>query len=526
MTVAETAPALPLGWAPGARPVAFAPGDVGALLAEAGTPLLVVERDGRVGLAAGGSLGAPGYELRGMLGPARPELLGDPGFLAAHGVRFPYVVGEMATGIASVATVRAAAAAGLLGIFGAAGLSPAAVEAAVAELSGLPAWGVNLIHSPMEPRHEERVADLLIASGVPCVSASAYLRLTPAVVRCAAAGLRRDAAGRVVRGRRMIAKVSHPVVAEQFLSPPPAELLDALVASGRLTAGEAELAAGLPVVDDLTVEADSGGHTDRRPLSAILPVVLRLRDRLGAAYGHATPVRIGAAGGLGTPDAVAAAFAAGAAYVVTGTVNSACVEAALSAPAKELLCRAEVADVTMAPAADMFEMGVTVQVLKRGTLFAPRATQLLAIYREHAGLEALPPELLERLERDVLHASVAEVWALTAEFWRARDPEQLARAERDPKHRMALVFRWYLGMGSRWAAVGDPARRADYQLWCGPAMGSFNAWVAGSWLEPPQARTVGAVADALLRGAALVTRAHQARTYGVAVPASAFGVTP
>lgn len=511
------------GWAPGDRPPAFTPADVGALLAEADTPLYAVSRGGGpVGLAAGGGLagGAP-FTVHGLLGPVAPALLGDRSFLAAHGVRFPYVVGEMAAGIASVEVVRAAAEAGVLGIFGAAGLPPAAVDAAVTALAGSSGWGVNLIHSPMEPRLEEQVADLLIARGVPCVSASAYLRLTPAVVRCAAAGLRREPSGRVVRARRMLAKVSHPVVAEQFLGPPPREILDGLVAAGRLTAAEAALAAELPVVDDLTVEADSGGHTDRRPLTAILPVVLRLRDRLGA------PVRVGAAGGLGTPEAVAAAFAAGAAYVLTGTVNSSCVEAALSPAAKELLCQAEVADVTMAPAADMFEMGATVQVLKRGTLFAPRAGQLLALYRGYPSLEALPDDVRTRLERDVLHATVAEVWALTEAFWRDRDPDQLARAAADPRHRMALVFRWYLGMASRWAAVGEPTRRADYQLWCGPAMGAFNSWAAGTALAAPAGRTVGGVARALLTGAALVARAQQARTYGVAVPPSAFapGVT-
>ena len=47
----------------------------------------------------------------------------------------------------------------------------------------------------------------------------------------------------------------------------------------------------------------------------------------------------------------------------------------------------------------------------------------------------------------------------------------------EAKHRMALVFRWYLGKSSRWAISGESARRADYQIWCGPAMGAFNAWV-------------------------------------------------
>ena len=48
-------------------------------------------------------------------------------------------------------------------------------------------------------------------------------------------------------------------------------------------------------------------------------------------------------------------------------------------------------DVVMAPAADMFEMGVKVQVLKRGTLFPMRAQRLFELYPAYHGGEALPP---------------------------------------------------------------------------------------------------------------------------------------
>ena len=66
----------------------------------------------------------------------------------------------------------------------------------------------------------------------------------------------------------------------------------------------------------------------------------------------------------------------GAAYVVTGSVNQACVESGTSPAVRQMLAEAEQADVAMAPAADMFEMGVKVQVLKRGTMFAMRAAKL------------------------------------------------------------------------------------------------------------------------------------------------------
>ena len=91
---------------------------------------------------------------------------------------------------------------------------------------------------------------------------------------------------------------------------------------------------------------------------------------------------------------------------------------------------------------------------------------------------------------------------------------------------MALLFRSYLGQSSRWAIAGEQPRRMDYQIWCGPAMGAFNSWVSGSFLEAPEERRVVQVARNLLEGAAVITRAQQFRSYGVPIPAVAFDFRP
>ncbi|MDQ0710759.1 PfaD family protein [Streptomyces luteogriseus] len=346
------------------------------------------------------------------------------------------------------------------------------------------------------------------------------------MVLCSAAGLRRGPDGRIVRRTRLFAKVSRPEVATRFLSPAPPALLRSLVESGELTTEEAALAALVPVAEDLTVESDSGGHTDNRPLAVLLPRILRLREETARHFGYTRAARVGAAGGLGTPDAVAAAFALGAEYVVTGSVNQVAVEAGISDDAKAMLAGADIADVIMDPSADMFEAGVKLQVLRRGTLFAQRANHLYEAYQAHPSLEALPAQLRAKLERDVFSAPMDEVGARTRRFWEQRDPSEADRAEKDPRHRMALVFRWYLGNSSRWAIAGDSTRRADYQIWCGPAMGAFNTWAADSFLAEPAARTVVQIALNLLEGAAVATRAHQLRTNGVPVPSSAFAFSP
>ena len=510
------------------RPAAFDPATIAAHLRRVRDPLYLVT--GEPGSGIGVALDGADQRVVGLLPPLYPEWLGDRAFGEVHGIRFPYVGGEMAGGIATTAMVVALARAELLGFFGAAGLAPGRVEQAVHELSATlgdrSSWGVNLIHSPGDPGLEDKIAELLLTRGVRRISASAFMDVTPALARCAATGLRQDARGVITRAVHVFAKVSRPEVAAKFMAPAPPRLLADLVTRGLLTEAEAGLAARVPLAEDVTVEADSGGHTDNQPLGVILPAVLALRDTITERYRYDRPIRVGAAGGLGSPSSVAAAFALGAAYVLTGSVNQLAIESGVSDDARALLAAADVADVTMAPAADMFELGVQVQVLRRGTLFAMRARRLYEAYRGYPSLEAIPAAQRTALEREVLGATFEQAWAETRAFWAERDPAQLATAQRDPKHRMALLFRWYLGLSSRWAITGETARRTDYQLWAGPALGAFNRWTAGSFLAEPRERTVTQIALNLLEGAAVVTRAHQARTYGVPVPAEAFSFAP
>ena len=469
-------------------------------------------------------------EVVGLLPATPPELLGHSSFRAAHGVELAYVAGEMANGIATTAMVAAMARAGMLGFFGAAGLEPAAVRRAVRELTAAlgedRSWGASLIHSPNHPRLERDITGLYLREQVRRVCASAFMDLTSNVVRYAASGLHVDRAGRIVRPNHLFAKVSRPEVARHFMAPAPDGVLSGLVAENLLTAREAELARRVPIAADITVEADSGGHTDNGSLMVLIPAMTAQRDDAVVEHGYPDRIRIGAAGGLGTPESIAAAFALGADYVLTGSVNQSAVESGLSDEAKTMLATADLADVAMAPAGDMLELGAQVQVLRRGTMFAVRATRLAELYRTHAALEELPKPVVAKLERDVFRAPLHEIWHTVQQYWTVRDPSQLVRAEQDPRHRMALMFRWYLGNATRWAITGDPDRRTDYQVWCGPAMGAFNRWAAGTFLAALPNRHVAQIALNLMEGAAVATRRSQLRTHGVDVSGRAARFVP
>jgi len=185
---------------------------------------------------------------------------------------------------------------------------------------------------------------------------------------------------------------------------------------------------------------------------------------------------------------------------------------------RSMLAETRQADVTMAPAADMFEMGVKVQVLKRGTMFPMRAAKLYELYRAYSGLEMLPAAERATLEKQFFRTSLEAAWERTRDYFAKRDARQVERAERDAKHKMALVFRSYLGLTSRWANAGDPERVLDYQVWCGPAMGAFNEWTKDSWLEKVENRRVAEVGLNLLYGAAVQLRGLALRNQGIPLP--------
>jgi len=442
-------------------------------------------------------------EVRETWGPQR---LGSAGFRADYGVRYAYLCGAMYHGIASSDLVIRMGRAGLMGYFGAGGLRPERIEAELTrikrELGRDGRYGMNLLCTLDNPQLEQAVVELYLRHGVRYVEAAAYPQLTEALVQYRFTGAHRDRAGRAVAVNHVLAKVSRPEVATAFLSPPPAALLDRLVERGKLSRAEADAAAELPVSGELCVESDSGGHTDGGVALILLPSMLRLRDEVAARHGYPGPIRVGAAGGLGTPEALAAVFLLGADFAVTGSVNQCTVEAGTSEAVKDLLAGLDVQDTTYAPAGDLFELGARVQVARKGTLFAARANRLYQVYRQYGALEEIDPATRATLERDYFGRPLGEVWSETRDYLAERHPEELERAQRDPRRRMALVFRWYFRRSSRAALDGDPGGRVDYQIHCGPALGAFNRWALGTELERWRDRHVDVVAERLMTAAA------------------------
>ncbi|MFT5757027.1 MAG: trans-AT polyketide synthase/acyltransferase/oxidoreductase domain-containing protein [Alteromonadaceae bacterium] len=505
---------------------------VSSLLADLAQPLYVINHQGSVSLVKEGTLSQKSdqhsFECLGVLNPVLPSQFGAPSFLAEYNVKAAYYAGAMANGINSEDMVIALARHGLLSSFGAGGLSTARVAKAIStiksQLDGQ-TYAINLLHNPGDPNWEMDCVQLFIDNEINVVEASAYIRLTPAIVRYRLAGLVKNADGSISATNRIIAKVSRPEVAKQFVSPAPEKVIKKLLKQGLVTQEQVDMAQYVPLADDVTVEADSGGHTDHGVLTCIFNDIVSLRDELKETFGLKQTVRIGAAGGLGTPEAVMAAYALGADFVVTGSVNQACIEAGTSDAVKKLLCEATVAGVASAPSADMFEIGAKVQVLKSSSMYAVRAQKLYTLYKQHDSLSAIPERDIEQLEKQIFLKPLEQVWDETKAFFESRGLASLAATgDKNPKKKMALVFQWYLGQSSKWAIDGDESRKADYQVWCGPAMGACNAWLKGSHLESQ--RSCVDMGLNLLVGAAYLSRLNALKQLGVLIPVSLLTFKP
>lgn len=497
-------------------------------LLDTARPCFIVQQDEGAGITSDGNpvpdgFGGASGQLLAYSGAIRAEDLGDAGFREFYDTRYACYGGSMAHAISSVDMVIALGKNGLLGSFGAGGVVPPKLEEAIQrikqELPNGP-YAFNLIHNPFQEAMERKAVDLYLKHGIRTVEASAYMDLTPYVVYYRVAGLEQGQDGRVKINNRILAKVSRREVGQKFMEPAPEKILLQLKEQNLVSQEQVNMARTVPMADDVTVEADSGGHTDNRPLVSILPSMLALRDEIQNRYNYESPVRIGAAGGIGTPESALAAFMMGAAYVVTGSVNQSCIEAGTSPQVQKLLAQAGVADVTMAPAFDMFEMGGKLQVLKRGTLFAMRAQKLTELYRAYNSIEEIPAEEREKIEKQLFRKPLEQIWQETVDYFNQRDPEQIHKANSNPRKKMALVFRWYLGLASQWANYGEAGREMDYQIWCGPSMGAFNDWVRGSYLEKPENRNVAEVTRHILSGAAYLFRLQHLKLQGVTFPAS------
>ncbi len=433
--------------------------------------------------------------------------LGSEAFREDYGIKYAYVSGAMYRGIASKELVVAMGKAKMLGFLGTAGMSLREMEENIQyiqnNLTNGEAYGMNLLNDITDVSFEMKTVELYLKYGVRNIEAAAYMQMSEPLVYFRLKGIRKSADGKVICDHKIVAKISRPEVAEAFMRPAPEKFVNKLLNAGLITTEQAALSKLVPMSYDICVEADSGGHTDGGVALVLLPAIQRLREDIQKEYAYSKSIRVGLAGGIGTPQAVACAFVMGADFVLTGSINQCTVEAGTSDEVKTMLQEINVQDTDYAPAGDMFEIGAKVQVLKKGVLFPARANKLYALYNQYNSLEEVPVKTMEQLEKNYFKKPLATIWEETKAYKINKgDLAEINKAEQNPRHKMAMIFRWYFAYSTKLAFQGDMNEKVNFQVHTGPALGAFNQWVKGTELEHWQNRHVDKIGILMMEEAA------------------------
>src|SRR6266540_3501768 len=153
----------------------------------------------------------------------------------------------------------------------------------------------------------------------------------------------------------------------------------------------------------------------------------------------------------------------------------------------------------------MFELGAKVQVLKRGVFFPARANKLYDLYRQFNSLEEIDQKTKTQLEEKYFKRSFDDIYR---DMISSCSPEDKGRLERNPKHKLGLVLKWYFGNSTQIALTGAAGQEVDYQIQCGPALGAFNQWVKGTPLENWRNRRVDEIGTKLMQETAELLNAR------------------
>jgi trans-AT polyketide synthase/acyltransferase/oxidoreductase domain-containing protein len=419
--------------------------------------------------------------------------LGSKTFKLRYNATYAYATGGMYGGIASADMVIAMCNAGYLSFLGAGGIKLNKLNEQInyikANTYGNTLFGVNFLHSHIVSEKDDKLVQLLIDHNIRVIEAAAFSAPTEALVKFKLAGIRKN------KPNFIIAKNSRMHIARAFMQPPTEEILARLTETEQLTAEELLRLRTSPVADDIIVESDSAGHTDRRVALVTLPALVALRDEIQQTYQYPNKINVGAAGGLGTPQAIAAALTMGADFIVTGSVNQCTVESGANNTVKDILQKINIEDTDYCPSGDMFEEGGIIQVLRKGVLFPVRAKKMHELYTKFNSLEELDEDFLETLENKYFGKSLDEVWDDIKTLF---NEEQVQRAQNDAKHKLALILKMYFYYSVNHAVIGNSDQKINYQIHTGSALGAFNSWVKGSEFENWENRNVADIASYLL----------------------------
>lgn len=429
--------------------------------------------------------------------------LGNLEFKNTYNTRYAYAAGGMQGGISSSGLVVKMGLAGILSFLDSGGMKMEKIESGIRHIqqnlqNGEP-YGINIPFNLHFPQRENDIIDSCMKFKIKNIEVSGYLYITEPLVKYRLQGLKRNIDGSVYVKNRILATVSRKEVAIKFLSPPPESIVQKLHAENRITEEEAKLSKEIPMADDLCIMAESAGHLNEKSIINLLPLFKKISNDMAVKFRFKNSVRIGTAD-VGNPDAAAVSFFLGADFVLTNYINQCSVEAGTSDSVKDILEQIDVHDIGIAPSGDLFEMGEKTQVVSKGIFFPFRANKLYDIFMHHGAFEEIDKETRDRIQKNYFFCDFDEAFQRSREYF---SQEEFARAEKDPKHKMALAFRWYIESSFDAALKGDHERLMNYHVRCNHSLGVFNQWVQGTPLQSWKNRHVDDIAVRLMNETAV-----------------------
>lgn len=428
--------------------------------------------------------------------------LGNEQFKKKYNLDYSYVAGGMYRGVSSKEMVVKLANIKALGFLGTGGMKIDDIISSIMYIKDHTngSFGLNITHNLSKRSNEKEIFNLLYEYNINIIEVSAFLSPTDELVKYRLKGLCKNN-GKIISRNKIIVKLSRPEICEIFVSPAPVKIIDRLLDLGEITEEEAFLGRKIPLAEDICIEADSGGHTDGASPYSLVPTIIRQVKQANKDFNYENEINVGVAGGIGTPESALASFVLGADFIMTGSINECTVEAAISDEVKDLLQDINVQDTEYAPASDMFEIGSKVQVLKRGVLFPARANKLYDLYRNFPSLESIDKKTLDQIEDKYFGESLESVFNHIKSYY---SEEEIIRAEENPKVKMAMIFKYYCYISSKWALQGEVKNKVNFQIYCSPALGAFNKWIGETELAQWKNRHVDEIAIMLMKETAIL----------------------
>lgn len=113
-------------------------------------------------------------------------------------------------------------------------------------------------------------------------------------------------------------------------------------------------------------------------------------------------------------------------------------------------------------------------------------------------MDEIDEKVKNQIQEKYFKRSFDSIYEDCKTYFKAQGTGEIEKAEKNPKFKMALVFRWYFNYSAMLALTGKEESIIDYQIHCGPSLGAFNQRVKGTEIENWRNRHVDEIALKLL----------------------------